>query len=46
MYSRDIPSPFENGKTPGNNDYGTHPFYVYRTAPSVWTGVFTNLISA
>jgi lysosomal alpha-glucosidase len=26
-WARDIPSPVEDGKWPGNNDYGTHPVF-------------------
>lgn len=30
MWAKDIPTPIEDGKTPGNNLYGTHPFYMYK----------------
>ena len=43
MRNRDIPEPLETGKIPGNNEYSTHPFYMYQTGSQVWTGVFTNL---
>lgn len=29
-WARDIPSPVEDGKWPGNNDYGTHPVIFTR----------------
>ena len=31
MWSLDTANPIENGKVPGNNLYGTHPFYMFRT---------------
>jgi alpha-glucosidase len=46
MWARDIPTPIENGKTPGNNLYGVHPFYMYKLEASRWMGVFTNLVQA
>lgn len=46
MWSRDIPSPEETGHTPGNNIYGTHPFYVYKNDVNQWVGVFTKLAAA
>jgi hypothetical protein len=30
MWSRDIPTPDEDGKLPGKNMYGVHPFYMYK----------------
>lgn len=46
MWSRDIPSPIENGKSPGNNIYGTHPFYMFANTVTQWVGVFLNLAAA
>jgi alpha-glucosidase (family GH31 glycosyl hydrolase) len=46
MWARDVASPVENGKAPGNNLYGTHPFYVYQVNPATWAGVFTKLAAA
>lgn len=46
MWAKDIPTPVENGKAPGNNMYGTHPFYMYKFASGAWTGVFHNLPQA
>lgn len=28
LWSRDIPNPIEDGKAPGKNLYGTHPFFM------------------
>jgi hypothetical protein len=30
LWSRDIPNPAEDGKLPGKNLYGVHPFYMGR----------------
>jgi hypothetical protein len=38
--------PFETGRPAGSNVYGTHPFFIYKNAPNVWVGVFTNLAAA
>lgn len=46
MWSRDVGNTLETGETPGNNNYGTHPFYMFRSDYSSWAGVFTNLVSA
>jgi hypothetical protein len=45
MWARDQPTPVENGKAPGNNAYGTHPFYMGQSYPE-WVGVFHNLANA
>jgi hypothetical protein len=46
MWSRDVASPVENGKAPGNNLYGTHPLYVFKNDGATWVGVFTKLAAA
>lgn len=46
LWSRDIPDPVETGKPPGNNLYGTHPFYMAQASDNTWFGVFTNLAAA
>ena len=46
MWARDVASPVENGKAPGNNLYGTHPFYAYQVNQDLWAGVFTKLAAA
>lgn len=46
MWARDVASPIENGKAPGNNLYGTHPFYAYQVNADIWAGVFTKLAAA
>lgn len=32
MWSKDIPTPIEDGKAPGKHMYGVHPFYMYKNA--------------
>jgi hypothetical protein len=46
LWSRDAADPVETGKSPGNNMYGTHPFYMAKTYDFSWFGVFTNLANA
>ena len=46
MWSLDTANPYESGKVPGANQYGTHPFYMFKRASGVWTGVYTNLAAA
>lgn len=31
LWSRDTANPVETGQSPGNNMYGTHPFYMAKT---------------
>jgi len=45
MYAKDVGNPVEDGVRPGDNEYGTHPLYMYSSGPGVWTGVYTNLIN-
>lgn len=46
LWSRDQPDPVQDGKAPGKNMYGTHPFYMARAHDESWFGVFTNLAAA
>lgn len=49
LWSRDAADPVETGKTPGNNMYGTHPFFMaqaYDQHDPAWYGVFSNQASA
>lgn len=46
LWSRDTPSPVEDGKSPGKNIYGTHPFNMFKNDKNCWVGVFTNLAHA
>jgi len=46
MWSRDIPTPIENGKAPGKNMYGTHPYFMYKHKPNAWIGILYNLAAA
>ena len=45
LWSRDVADPEETGKAPGNNMYGTHPFYMGKATKS-WFGVFANNAAA
>lgn len=48
LWSRDEPDPIETGKSPGNNMYGAHPFYMAKSQSTdkSWFGVFTNLANS
>lgn len=46
LWARDINSPAEDGKLPGKNLYGTHPFYMAKATDATWFGVYTNLAAA
>lgn len=46
MWNRDVPMPFEDGKPPGTNLYGTHPFYMFKNDNKSWVGVFSNVPNA
>jgi hypothetical protein len=43
LWTRDEPSPVEDGKLPGKNLYGVHPYYMAKATDSTWFGVYTNL---
>jgi Galactose mutarotase-like len=43
MWAKDIDNPTENGKLPGSEVYGVHPFYMFKHAQRSWVGVFHNL---
>ena len=46
MWAKDIDNPVENGKLPGKNNYGVHPFYMFKHATKSWVGVYHNLAQA
>ena len=46
MWNMDRGMPFENGKPPGTNTYGTHPFFMYQSSKDTWVGVFTKSAAA
>lgn len=46
LWARDAADPVEDGKLPGKNYYGTHPFYQGRSHDDKWFGVFTNFAGA
>jgi hypothetical protein len=46
LWNRDEALTFDNGKAPGTEGYGTHPFYMFKNSDNVWGGVFTNLANA
>ena len=45
-WARDAAMPIEDGRPPGKNVYGVHPFYMFRNDINSWAGVFTNLAAA
>ena len=46
MWNTDHMNPLENGKPPGNNLYGSHPFYMFMNDITSWAGVYTNIPNA
>jgi hypothetical protein len=46
LWAKDIDNPRENGKLPGKQTYGVHPFYMFQHASQSWVGVFHNLAQA
>ena len=42
MWAKDIDNPTENGKLPGKETYGVHPFYIFKHAANSWIGVYHN----
>ena len=46
LWSRDAADPVDTRKSPGNNMYGTNPFYMAKAIDDSWYGVFTNLANA
>lgn len=45
-YARDIPTPVETGKPPGNNMYGVHPILYTQLKSGKWMAVFINNANA
>ena len=46
LWSKDTWNPQENGKLPGKQVYGVHPFYMFKHSANSWVGVFHNLAQA
>ena len=46
IWNRDAGTPPDNGRPPGKNVYGTHPFFMFKHDNSSWVGVFTKLAAA
>lgn len=46
LWSFDTANPVETGKPPGNNLYGTHPYYMGQASDDTWFGVYSNLAAA
>lgn len=42
MWAKDIDNPTENGKLPGKEVYGAHPFYMFKHKNNSWVGVYHN----
>jgi len=40
LWTKDIPTPIEDGQLPGKNMYGVHPFYIFQNSNNTWVGVF------
>mmetsp|Transcript_28241 Transcript_28241/g.42746 ORF Transcript_28241/g.42746 Transcript_28241/m.42746 type:complete len:472 (-) Transcript_28241:1226-2641(-) len=46
LWSFDTPNPVEDGKFPGKNLYGVHPFFMGMDSDKNWFGVFSNSAAA
>jgi hypothetical protein len=46
MHTRDQPTPDEDGKSPGKNMYGVHPFFMYKHKSGAFTGVLYKLANS
>lgn len=46
LWAKDIDNPMEDGRLPGKNDYGVHPFYMFKHSANSWVGVYHNLAQA
>lgn len=46
MWAKDIDNPVENGRLPGSENYGVHPFYMFKHSPLSFVGVYHNLAQA
>ena len=46
LWANGAADPVQTGTLPGNNMYGTHPFYMFQQEENNWHGVYTNLIAA
>lgn len=46
MWTKDTDNPVESGRLPGSNNYGVHPFYMFKHADRSWLGVYHNLAQA
>lgn len=46
MWTKDIDNPVEDGRLPGKNVYGVHPFYMFKHAKNSYVGVYHNLAQA
>lgn len=42
MWAKDIDNPSENGKLPGKEVYGVHPFYMFKHAKNSYLGLYHN----
>merc|ERR1740117_652764 len=46
LWSRDTANPVETRTAPGQQEYGSHPYYMGRAPDDSWFGVYTNLAAA
>ena len=42
MWAKDIDNPSEDGRLPGKEVYGVHPFYMFKHAKNSYIGVYHN----
>jgi alpha-glucosidase (family GH31 glycosyl hydrolase) len=46
MWATDQTDPLENGRLPGKQVYGSHPFYMWKHSSNNWIGVYHNNANA
>ena len=46
LWSKDIPTPIDQGKFPAANMYGVHPYFMYKHKAGSWVGILYNLAAA
>jgi len=46
LWSYDTANPVETRTSPGQQEYGSHPFYMGKGTDNNWFGVYTNLAAA
>ena len=46
LWGTDQPNPMEDGKLPGKQTYGCHPFFMYKAGAEQWVGVYYKIAQA